>query len=102
MNKLYPHTFKCTCGKTIQVELSCLGCYNSGEAMTKTGWEYGVCAYTEHVVWLCTECAARAKMLAQQLFDLTGTPYYYWTGLIDKEIKDKWCEDVDNAKRNPK
>jgi hypothetical protein len=89
----YKHTFHCNCGKSITVELSSNNSYNVGEAVDKTGWTYGSCEYTQRAVWLCPECAEKAKKLAKELYDLTGTPYYYVRSLLEKELVDKWSDE---------
>lgn len=91
-------TFKCNCGKTVKFD-NVTNSYNVGEAMKLTGWTYGSCQYEGMACWLCPDCAEKAKELARQLFSVIGSPYYYWTNLIPKEERDRWCDTATKRKR---
>ena len=86
-----PRIFTCRgCKTTVEVEIEGSNSYNVGEAIAKTGWTYGTCAYTSEGVWLCPGCAAKAKKAAEELFALTGTPYYCWTYILDRAVLEEW------------
>jgi hypothetical protein len=80
--------FKCVgCDKTIVYENHMIGCYNIGMAMEETGWFYGKCSYAQEEVWLCENCATKAKELINKLLEIVKTPFYDFNRLIPFEIR---------------
>lgn len=84
--------FKCPCGETVVYPTEGRA-YHVGDAIAKTKWTYGTCSFTGNAVWLCPECAEKAKKLAKELFELVGTPYYHWTSLLNRDEVNEWCNN---------
>lgn len=83
---------KCKCGKNHVCEKHEVGAYNVGEVRDESGWHYGACGYSQKSIWLCPECAAKAKSLALQLLEIVKSPYYSLQYLVSKEIREDYCE----------
>jgi len=74
-------TLTCNCSKQAEVTLRGIGCFNTGEAVEKTGWT-PVFLYEGNTGWLCIDCGAKAKLLAKQLVEVVGSKEFPIGGLV--------------------
>lgn len=86
--------FKCVCGEEINISVH-INDFTREKIkliLDEFGWFCTISGggTPKEDVWLCPSCLEKAKNTANELFKIVGNPYYNWSILIPKEIREKY------------